>query len=124
MIHHSVGKHKLISIYLLLISGGCVSRILGPIAVGSIYTRYGTTWTFGITCIMMILPMIWLYILRNRLDIGTKELKDVEMTAIKHCRNNSNSNGPIRDVSVIVNEIDSNNEHASFLSKTKGENEN
>lgn len=99
----------------LFTAGGCVSRILGPIAVGSIYTRYGTSWTFGITCIMMILPMIWLYILRDRLDIGRKDMKDVEMTAMKNSRNNSNTNGLIRDKSVIVNEIDSNNEHASFL---------
>lgn len=63
----------------LFTAGGCVSRILGPVAVGSIYTRYGTSWTFGITCFMMVLPMIWLYILRNRLDVEQIEMKSVEM---------------------------------------------
>lgn len=95
-------------------AGGCVSRILGPVAVGSIYTRYGTSWTFGITCVMMVLPMVWLYILRDRLDIDAKSVKDVEMTAVKSLKTNS-PNGLVQDRSVIVNEIDSNSEHASFL---------
>lgn len=102
----------------LFTAGGCVSRILGPVAVGSIYTRYGTSWTFGITCIMMILPMIWLYILRDRLDIVTKSVKDVELTEVKSLKVTS-TNGLAQDKSMTVNENDLNSESESFLSKEK-----
>lgn len=102
----------------LFTAGGCVSRILGPVAVGSIYTRYGTSWTFGITCIMMILPMIWLYILRDRLDIVTKSVKDVELTEVKSLKVTS-TNGLVQDRSMTVNENDLNSESESFLSKEK-----
>lgn len=44
----------------LLTGSGCLSRVLGPLFVGSIYTRLGTVWTFGITSFMMIVSMFWL----------------------------------------------------------------
>jgi len=44
----------------LLTGSGCLSRVLGPLFVGSIYTRLGTVWTFGITSFMMIISMFWL----------------------------------------------------------------
>ncbi|XP_017128563.1 major facilitator superfamily domain-containing protein 8 [Drosophila elegans] len=47
---------------------GCLSRVLGPIFVGSIYTRLGTYWTFGVTSIMMLVSMFWLHC-SNRLLI-------------------------------------------------------
>lgn len=56
-------------------SAGCLSRIVGPVVVGLIYTRYGTAWTFGLTIIVMIPPMILLYILRDRLDIKSEDTK-------------------------------------------------
>ncbi|SPP77519.1 major facilitator superfamily domain-containing protein 8 isoform X1 [Drosophila guanche] len=37
---------------------GCLSRVLGPVFVGSIYTRLGTYWTFGVTSFMMLVAMI------------------------------------------------------------------
>lgn len=39
---------------------GCLSRVLGPVFVGSIYTRLGTNWTFGVTSFMMLVSMFWL----------------------------------------------------------------
>ncbi|XP_017036099.1 major facilitator superfamily domain-containing protein 8 isoform X1 [Drosophila kikkawai] len=39
---------------------GCLSRVLGPVFVGSIYTRLGTYWTFGVTSFMMLVSMFWL----------------------------------------------------------------
>lgn len=105
----------------LFTAGGCVSRILGPVAVGSIYTRYGTSWTFGITCGMMVLPMIWLYILRDRLDVdGIKDTKSVEM---KNLNGNSKemklngANGVIRDKAVIINEASG--EQENFLTNSR-----
>ncbi|XP_043068503.2 major facilitator superfamily domain-containing protein 8 isoform X1 [Drosophila bipectinata] len=37
---------------------GCLSRVLGPVFVGSIYTRLGTNWTFGVTSFMMLVSML------------------------------------------------------------------
>jgi ceroid-lipofuscinosis MFS transporter 7 len=67
----------------LMTGSGCMSRVLGPVFVGIIYTRYGTIWTFGITSLMMIFPMIWLYVLRSRLLIPEFDGKSVEMAELK-----------------------------------------
>lgn len=101
----------------LFTAGGCVSRILGPIAVGSIYTRYGTSWTFGVTMAMMVFPMIWLYLLRHRLDVDF-EIKSIEMGNLKsnEISKMNVTNGLIKDKSVIVNESASNGERENFLS--------
>uniref|UniRef100_A0A6P4EI48 Major facilitator superfamily domain-containing protein 8 isoform X1 n=1 Tax=Drosophila rhopaloa TaxID=1041015 RepID=A0A6P4EI48_DRORH len=47
---------------------GCLSRVLGPVFVGSIYTRLGTYWTFGVTSLMMLVSMLLLHC-SNRLLI-------------------------------------------------------
>lgn len=104
----------------LFTAGGCVSRILGPVAVGSIYTRYGTSWTFGITCAMMVLPMIWLYILRDRLDVDGIDTKSVEMKNLNGVSSNgiskaNETNGMIKNKSVIINESTGNGESENFL---------
>ncbi|XP_017843584.1 major facilitator superfamily domain-containing protein 8 isoform X2 [Drosophila busckii] len=44
----------------MMTGAGCLSRVLGPLFVGSIYTRLGTYWTFGVTSSMMLIFMIWL----------------------------------------------------------------
>ncbi|XP_043865374.1 major facilitator superfamily domain-containing protein 8 [Drosophila mojavensis] len=44
----------------IMTAAGCLSRVMGPVFVGSIYTRLGTYWTFGFTSIMMLVSMIWL----------------------------------------------------------------
>ncbi|XP_076280728.1 CLN7/MFS domain-containing 8 [Lasioglossum baleicum] len=46
---------------------GCASRVLGPVFVSVIYTRYGTYHTFGVTGLMLILSMLWLQIVDKRL---------------------------------------------------------
>ncbi|XP_054085670.1 major facilitator superfamily domain-containing protein 8 isoform X1 [Zeugodacus cucurbitae] len=51
----------------LMTGAGCLSRVLGPVFVGVIYTRYGTYWTFGITSVMMFVAMIWLLVEKKRL---------------------------------------------------------
>ncbi|CAD7005944.1 unnamed protein product [Ceratitis capitata] len=51
----------------LMTGAGCLSRVLGPVFVGVIYTRYGTYWTFGFTSVMMFIAMIWLLLSKNRL---------------------------------------------------------
>lgn len=103
----------------LFTAGGCVSRILGPVAVGSIYTRYGTSWTFGITMLMMVFPMIWLYILRERLDVDKIEVKNLEMSNLNEGSNGiskaNGTNGLIKDKTVIINENTANGEQENFL---------
>lgn len=56
--------------------------------------------------------MIWLYILRNRLDVEGLGVKSVE---IKNLNGNgvSNGNGLIKDKAVIINET--NGEQENFL---------
>lgn len=44
----------------IMTGSGSLSRVLGPIFVGFIYTRLGTNWTFGITSAMMAVSMAWL----------------------------------------------------------------
>lgn len=100
----------------LFTAGGCVSRIMGPVAVGSIYTRYGTSWTFGITCAMMVLPMIWLYVLRERLDVDSVDTKPaVEMKNFNEPNGISKANGLLKDKAVIINENTTSDEQVYFL---------
>lgn len=101
---------------------GCVSRIFGPLAVGSLYTRYGTTWTFTVTCLMMVLPMIWLYLLRDRLNTEepdikkTIEMKNLNGNGHSNGVNGTLTNGYIQvDKAVIINETES-DEHEKFIS--------
>lgn len=56
--------------------------------------------------------MIWLYILRNRLDVEGLDAKSVEM---KNLNGNgvSNGNGLIKDKAVIINE--NHGEQENFL---------
>ncbi|XP_066596400.1 major facilitator superfamily domain-containing protein 8 [Prorops nasuta] len=65
----------------LMTGAGCASRVLGPVFVSVIYTRYGTYHTFGITGVMLIVSMIWLQIVNQRLippRIEDNKLKDKE----------------------------------------------
>nr|XP_012225628.1 PREDICTED: major facilitator superfamily domain-containing protein 8 [Linepithema humile]XP_012225629.1 PREDICTED: major facilitator superfamily domain-containing protein 8 [Linepithema humile]XP_012225630.1 PREDICTED: major facilitator superfamily domain-containing protein 8 [Linepithema humile]XP_012225632.1 PREDICTED: major facilitator superfamily domain-containing protein 8 [Linepithema humile] len=51
----------------LMTGAGCGSRVLGPVFVGLIYTRWGTYHTFIITGIMILISMIWLLFVNKRL---------------------------------------------------------
>jgi len=53
----------------LMTGAGCLSRVMGPVFVSYIYTRYGTIWTFGITAAMMLASMVWLQIIEKRLKV-------------------------------------------------------
>lgn len=107
----------------LFTGAGCVSRIFGPLAVGSFYTRYGTTWIFSVTCAMMVFPMIWLYFLQNRLQIKEVDVKTIEMTTINGngaIPKANGTNGYIKSKSVIINDNDTNDEDAKFLANGSG----
>lgn len=71
-------------------ASGCLSRILGPICVSHLYTRYGIFWTFSTTAIMMIIPMCWLFLIRNRLYVESVHTKTVEMNEILTQNENQN----------------------------------
>uniref|UniRef100_A0A6B2EFK6 Putative transporter/transmembrane protein n=1 Tax=Phlebotomus kandelakii TaxID=1109342 RepID=A0A6B2EFK6_9DIPT len=51
----------------LMTGSGCLSRVMGPVFVGYIYTRLGTFWTFGVTTVMMAVAMVWLCLFSHRL---------------------------------------------------------
>lgn len=74
--------------------------------------------------LMMVLPMIWLYILRKRLDVDGIDAKSFEMNNLKtngiSKENGAHaSNGLIKDKAVIINESTSNGENVTFLSNGK-----
>ncbi|KAF5280086.1 hypothetical protein FQA39_LY18153 [Lamprigera yunnana] len=51
----------------LMTGSGCLSRVLGPVFVTYIYTKFGTIWTFSMTTAMMVILIIWLYCCLKRL---------------------------------------------------------
>lgn len=51
----------------LMTGAGCASRVLGPVFVSMIYTRFGTYHTFGITGVMLLASMVWLQVVNSRL---------------------------------------------------------
>lgn len=53
----------------MITGAGCLSRILGPVCVGFVYTRYGTLPTFTGTAAMMIVAMAWMWLFRGRFVI-------------------------------------------------------
>ncbi|CAO1437512.1 unnamed protein product [Diamesa tonsa] len=110
----------------LMTASGCMSRVMGPVFVGTIYTRFGTRWTFGVSTAMMICPMIWLYLLRNRLAVDDDAIKPVEMIDMAHKpqligNGNGNGNGQayITGKSVIINENGGAGENEQFLNATR-----
>lgn len=48
----------------LITGSGCLSRIMGPVCVGYVYTRHGTYATFGFTTVMMFVALLWLLFFR------------------------------------------------------------
>ena len=41
----------------ILTSAGSLARIAGPIFVSEIYKNFGTYWTYGLTCLSLVLTM-------------------------------------------------------------------
>lgn len=70
----------------LMTGSGCLSRVMGPVFVGYVYSRLGPIWTFSITTGVMIVSMAWIQIVSNRLippDICDKpatELQELNVT--------------------------------------------
>lgn len=59
----------------LMTGAGCASRVMGPVFVGLIYTRWGTYHTFGLTGFTLIIAMVWILIVDKRLLPKTAEKK-------------------------------------------------
>ncbi|XP_016917514.1 major facilitator superfamily domain-containing protein 8 isoform X2 [Apis cerana] len=68
---------------------GCASRVLGPVFVSVIYTRFGTYHTFGITGLTLVVCMSWLQIVNKRLvpPKATILSKDMEIPLV-HLKSN------------------------------------
>lgn len=63
-------------------ASGCLSRIFGPICVSVLYANYGTLWLSIVTAVMMIVPMVWLMLLKDRLYIESIDEKSLEMKSL------------------------------------------
>lgn len=48
----------------LILGSGCLARIIGPVCIGFVYARYGMYWTFGITGVILLLGMFWIWLVR------------------------------------------------------------
>jgi hypothetical protein len=55
----------------------------GPIILLGGYTRFGISWTFAITTLAMITPMILLFTIRERILSKTETPETLQMTEIK-----------------------------------------
>ncbi|XP_057335701.1 major facilitator superfamily domain-containing protein 8 isoform X1 [Microplitis mediator] len=98
----------------IMTGAGCAARVLGPVFVGFIYTRWGTYHTFGITGLTLVVAMIWLQIVNKRLITKStyqevavspeaESPKEVEMQAMAENmseRHLSEKPGSLNDVSV------------------------
>ena len=51
----------------LMTGAGCASRVLGPVFVGVIYTRFGIYHTFGITGATLLFSMLVMVLVHERL---------------------------------------------------------
>lgn len=67
----------------LLTNSGCLSRILGPICISTLYYRFGTLYTMLFTLVIMLIPMIWLILLKDRLHIDEFKHKSPDMEECK-----------------------------------------
>lgn len=66
----------------MITGSGCLSRIMGPVCVGFVYTRYGTYATFVGTAVMMLVAMVWMWLFRDRFvieDLEKQTVVNVEM---------------------------------------------
>jgi len=71
----------------LMTNAGCLSRIFGPICVSMLYTRFGTLVIMLFTLVIMLIPMIWLFLLKDRLYIEDFKNRTVEMEDMSERRN-------------------------------------
>ncbi|KAK6640854.1 hypothetical protein RUM44_012552 [Polyplax serrata] len=52
----------------IMVGIGCLARVLGPVFISVIYTRYGTIWTFSLTTVFQFLIVFWLLSCNNRIN--------------------------------------------------------
>lgn len=71
-----------------MVGVGCLARVLGPVTVSVIYTRFGTIWTFILTTVLQVVLTAWLIINEKRINntimshtkvIAKEDCKDIEM---------------------------------------------
>lgn len=79
----------------LMTGSGCLSRVLGPVFVSLIYTELGTTWTFGVTAVMMTFFTVWMIIFRNRFIVPESALE--KALKLKQQQREANGNTPADD---------------------------
>lgn len=58
----------------LMTGAGCLSRVMGPVFVSYVYTRFGTVWTFALTTAMMLVAMLWLQYVNTRLNAAVARM--------------------------------------------------
>ena len=63
----------------IITNAGCLSRITGPICVIWLYTKYGPSLTFSILLVITFIPMVCLFMLKNRLLVESFKPKSTEM---------------------------------------------
>lgn len=78
----------------LMTGAGCLSRIVGPIFVGYLYTRFGPIWVFTVTGGTMLITMAWIAYVNKRLippDI-TKKQNGTELQEMVKLANGDKTN--------------------------------
>lgn len=95
----------------LMTGAGCASRVLGPVFVSVIYTRFGTYHTFGVTGLMLIASMVWLQIVNKRLippiivnknNIGEEQKQDITIPLVQVKSDNEEIN-QINKSNTVIN---------------------
>jgi len=67
----------------VMLAAGSMSRIIGPVIIVGGYTEFGTAWTFSVTTVFMLTPIIWLYLLRRRIVGKDPKNESLPMTDVK-----------------------------------------
>jgi hypothetical protein len=55
---------------------------IGPVIIVGGYTGFGTIWTFSITTVVMLTPMLLLYFLRTRIVGDAPKKENLPMTDV------------------------------------------
>ncbi|XP_015174323.1 PREDICTED: major facilitator superfamily domain-containing protein 8 [Polistes dominula] len=96
----------------LMTGAGCASRVLGPVFVSMIYTRFGTYHTFGVTGLMLIASMVWLQIVNKRLipptiinknNIGEEQKQDIAIPLVQVKSDNEEINQMNKCNTTVIN---------------------
>lgn len=82
----------------IITNAGCLSRITGPICVIWLYTKYGPLLTFSILLVITFIPMVCLFMLKNRLLVESfKPIDSPKSTEMEKLNLKSDKNRIIED---------------------------